>query len=79
MKTRVNLKYFVNDCRPTLVKTGFNETLFINLSLVLINVVEIVNTNYDSYAQLSVPNKIKNINVKALNLLLGIKEKRSLI
>ena len=52
MKTRVSLKYFGNDCRPTLVNADFNEILFINLLLVLINLVEIVNTNYEPYAQL---------------------------
>ena len=69
----------MNDCWPTLVNTDFNETLFTNLLFLLINVVEIVNTNYEPYAQLCVQSKVKNMNVQLFNLVLGMNEKRFLI
>ena len=41
--------------------------------------VEIVNTNYEPYAQLCVQSKVKNMNVQLFNLVLGMNEKRFLI
>ena len=55
------------------------KPFFINLLLALINAVEIVILIMTLYAQVCVPNKVKNMNVKVFNLVLGINKKRFLI
>ena len=47
--------------------------------LALINAVEIVILIMTLYAQVCVSNKVKNMNVKVFNLVLGINKKRFLI
>ena len=79
MKTRVSLKCFVHDCRPILVNTNFNETLFYQFTVDVNKCGESCNTNYDPYAQVCVPDKVKNMNVKVLTLVLGINKKTFLI
>ena len=55
------------------------KPFFINLLLALINAAEIIILIMTLYAQVCVPNKVKNMNVKVFNLVLGINKKRFLI
>ena len=67
------------DCRPRLVNTDFNETLFYWFIVSVNKCDGNCNTNNDPYAQVFVLNKVKNMNVKVFNLVLGINEKSFLI
>ena len=48
------------------------KLFFIDLLLVLISVIEVVQTIDDSYTRVCVPNKIKYMNVKVFNLMSGV-------
>ena len=69
MKTRVCLKYFVNDCRPTLVNINSDETLFYSFTFSVNKCGRRSNTINDPYARDCVPNKVKNMNLKVFNLM----------
>ena len=55
------------------------KLFFINLLSVLISLVRGWSTIDDSYARVCVPDKVKNMNVKVFNLMLGVNETRFLI
>ena len=65
--------------RPTLVDINSNETFFIHLLLLSVKLQsESDNTIDYPYARVYVPKKVKNINIKAFNLIPGVNETKCL-
>ena len=66
--------------RTILVDMNSNETLFYPFTVsVTFKCGESCNTIDDPYAQVCVPNKVKNMNLKVFNLMLRVNETRLLV
>ena len=66
--------------KPTLADKYSIETFFIHLQSVLVSVVEVGTLlMIHTLDEVCVPNKAKNINVKAFNLMPGVNELRFLV
>ena len=75
----VPLNYHPSCARPTLANINCNNT-FLHRFLVSVNKCGgSRNTYYDPYAQVFVPNKVKNMNVKMFNLMSEVNEARFLV
>ena len=61
--------------RPTIVNLNSNETLFYQFPVSVNKCAGSCNTIDDQYARVSVPNKVKNVNVKVFNLMSGVNER----
>ena len=55
----------------TLVYINPNKTLFYNFTVSVNKCHGSCNTTDDPYTRVSVPNKVKNMNIKVFNLMLG--------
>ena len=58
--------------RPTFVGINSNETLFYQFTGSVNKCGIICNTIDESYAQVCVPNKVEDVNVKVFNMTLGV-------
>ena len=65
--------------KPTIVNSSFNEALFYPFTVSVNKCGGSCNTIYDPYLRVNAPGKVKNMNVKVFNLVLGVNETRSLI
>ena len=60
--------------RPALVSINSDGTLFYSFTVSVSTCGGSCNTIEDSYARVSVPNKVKNMNLKLFNLILEVSE-----
>ena len=62
--------------RPTLADIKSNETFYYPFTISVNKCARRRNTINDPYAQVCVPSKVKNMNVKVFNLMSGVNETR---
>ena len=75
----VSLNNELCQTRPTIVNINSDETLFCPFSINVNMGGGSFNTIDNPYAQVCVPNKFKNLNVKVFNLISGVNETRFLV
>ena len=75
----VSLNNRSNQARPTLFKINSNESFYSPFTVNVNKFDGSYNTVDDPYAQVCVPDKLKNMNVKVFNLMLSVNETRFLV